>query len=63
MAEKDMITMSRREAKRLHIIHQALDKKITQGEAAELIDVSDRQIWRLVKRMQNPPIYRAELLL
>ncbi len=53
MAEKDMITMSRREAKRLHIIHQALDKKITQGEAAELIDVSDRQIRRLIRRIRK----------
>lgn len=53
MAEKDIITMSRREAKRLHIIHQALDKKITQGEAAELIDVSDRQIRRLIRRIRE----------
>lgn len=53
MAEKDMITMSRREAKRLHIIHQALDQKITQGEAAELIEVSDRQIRRLIRRVRE----------
>jgi len=30
VAEKDMITMSRKEATRLHIIHQALDKRITR---------------------------------
>lgn len=52
MAEKDMITMSRREAKALHIIHQALDKKITQGEAAAIIGLSDRQIRRLIKRVR-----------
>lgn len=52
MAEKDMITMSRREAKTLHIIHQALDKKITQGEAAAIIGLSDRQIRRLIKRVR-----------
>lgn len=51
MAEKDMITMSRRDAKRLHIIHQALDKKITQAEAASLIGLTDRQIRRMVKRI------------
>ena len=52
MAEKDMITMSRKEARSLHIIHQALDKKITQVEAAAIIGLSDRQIRRLVKRVR-----------
>ena len=52
VAEMDMITMSRRESKTLHIIHQALDKKITQGEAAEIIGLSDRQIRRLIKRVR-----------
>jgi hypothetical protein len=51
VAEKDMITMSRKDAKRLHIIHQALDKKITQAEAASLIGLTDRQIRRMVKRI------------
>jgi transposase len=53
VAEKDMITMSRREAKRLHIIHQALDAKITQTEAAGLIGLGDRQIRRLIKRIRE----------
>jgi transposase len=53
VAEKDMITMSRREAKRLHIIHQALDEKITQTEAAGLIGLGDRQIRRLIKRIRE----------
>lgn len=53
MAEKDMITMSRREAKRLHIIHQALDKTITQVEAAGLIGLGDRQIRRLIRRIRE----------
>lgn len=53
MADKDMITMSRREAKRLHIIHQALNEKITQGEAAGLIGLSDRQIRRLIRRVRE----------
>jgi hypothetical protein len=42
VAEKDMITMSRKEAKTLHVIHQALDKKITQSEAAVIIGLSDQ---------------------
>jgi transposase len=53
VAEKDMITMSRKEAKRLHIIHQILDKRVTQAEAASLVGVSDRQIRRLVRRIRH----------
>jgi transposase len=52
VAEKDMITMSLREAKTLRIIHQTLDKKITQAEAAEVIGISERQIRRLIKRVR-----------
>jgi transposase len=53
VAEKDMITMSRKEAKRLHIIHQTLGKTITQAEAAILTGLSDRQIRRLVERIRQ----------
>lgn len=45
--------MTRREVKRLHVIRQALDKRITQNEAAGLIGVSDRQIRRLIKRIRR----------
>ena len=48
-----MIRVSRREAKRLHIIHQALDEQITQAEAARLIDISDRQIRRMIRRIRE----------
>ena len=53
MAEQDMIIMSKREAKRLHIIHQALDKKFTQAEAASAISLSDRQVRRIIKRLRE----------
>jgi len=53
VAKKDIITMSRQEAKRLHIIHQAIDQKITQAEAAIIIDLSDRQIRRMIKRIRK----------
>jgi transposase len=53
VAEKDMITMSREEAKRLHIIHQVLNKKISQTEAASLIGLSDRQMRRMIKRIRK----------
>jgi hypothetical protein len=49
----DMITMSRREAKRLHVIHQALDKKITQKKAAELVGMSSRQLRRILRRVRK----------
>ncbi len=52
MAEKDMITMSRKEARSLHVIYQALDRKITQTEAAAVIGLSDRQVRRLIKRIR-----------
>jgi len=52
VADKDMITMSRRESKRLHIIHQALDRKITQAVAAAVLGLSDRQLRRLIKRIR-----------
>jgi transposase len=49
----DMITMSKRESKRLHIIHQALDKRITQAKAAELVNLSSRQLRRMLKRVRE----------
>jgi len=53
VTEMDMITMSRRETKRLHIIHQALDKRITQKKAAELVNLSIRQLRRMTKRVRE----------
>jgi len=53
VAEKDLMTMSRKEARTLHIIHQALDKKITQGEAAAIHCLSDRQRRRLMSRTRT----------
>jgi DNA-binding Lrp family transcriptional regulator len=53
VTEMDMIIMSRRETKRLHIIHQALDKRITQKKAAELVNLSSRQLRRMMKRVRE----------
>ncbi len=53
MAEQDMITMSREEVKRLHIIHKALDKRITQAEASALVCLSERQMRRLIRRIRE----------
>ena len=52
VADKDMITMSRREARRLHVLHQALEGKVTQREAVGLMGLSERQVRRLVQRVR-----------
>lgn len=45
--------MSRREARRLHILHQVLERKVTQREAAGLMGLSDRQVRRLIQRLRT----------
>ena len=52
MAEKDIIAMNRRELKRLHIIHKILDKRLKQVEAKDILDLCERQIRRIVKRIR-----------
>jgi hypothetical protein len=44
--------MKPREIKRLHLIGQALDKKISQKQAAEVAGLSPRQMRRLMKRVE-----------
>ena len=39
--------------KRLHIIKQVLEKKLKQIEAAKILDLSSRQIRRIVKRIRE----------
>lgn len=53
MAEKDMITMSQKELRRLHFVRSALGKVITQAEAAEGIGISERQVRRITKRVRE----------
>lgn len=53
MVGKDIITMSARELKRLTVIHKAIDKQITQDNAAEVLGLCDRQIRRIVKRIKD----------
>jgi len=49
----DILIMSQKELKRLHIIRKAIDKRIKQREAAEVLGLSQRQIRRLVKRVRE----------
>ena len=53
MAGKDIYMATQEELKRLHIIHKAIDKHITQKEAAGILELSQRQINRIVKRIQT----------
>ena len=52
MAGKDIIAMTQGELKRLHVIRKALDKSITQAEAAGIIGVCLRQAQRIVKAVK-----------
>ncbi len=52
MARKDIIMLSQRELKKLHVIRKVLEGVVKQIEAAEMLLLSDRQIRRLVKRVR-----------
>jgi hypothetical protein len=45
--------MSQRELKRLHVIRKAIERRIKQKEAAGLLEVSQRHMRRLVKRVRE----------
>lgn len=53
MTGKDMIAMSQGDLRRLEVIHKAIDKRVTQVEAAGILDLSDRQIRRLMARVSK----------
>src|SRR3989338_8208657 len=53
MAGEDIIMVSQRELKRLHIIQKVLNEKLSQVEASEVLLISSRQIRRLVKEVRK----------
>ncbi len=53
MAWKDRIDMSLRDLKRLKTIQIAIDRRITQSEAAMMLGVSERQVRRLIKSVRD----------
>jgi transposase len=53
MAERDMVTMSQKEMKRVHVIHKVREGIVTQREAAEMVSLSERHIRRIVKRIRD----------
>ncbi|MEK6816818.1 MAG: ISNCY family transposase, partial [Nanoarchaeota archaeon] len=53
MTGKDMIAMSQEDLRRLAVVHKVIDKRVTQVEAAGILDLSDRQIRRLITRVSE----------
>ena len=52
MNEKDIV-MRVKEAKRLRVIEEAIEKQMTQRKAASILGLSERQVRRVVKRVQR----------
>ena len=50
---QDIVTMSKKELNRLSIIHKTMEKRLTQVKAAEMLDLSDRQIRRIIERIKK----------
>ena len=53
MVRKDTVTMSGKELRRVHVIRKVQDQQLTQGEAARLLGLTDRQIRRLMRRVEQ----------
>ena len=53
---KETFQMRVKEVDKYHVIKQVISKKIKQKEAAQELDLSKRQIIRLVKRVKNEGI-------
>lgn len=53
MTREDIYSMGPKELKRSQVIAGVIDKKYSQVEAAEILDLSDRQIRRIVRRVEE----------
>lgn len=45
--------MSIKELKRLHVINKVIEKQMTQKEAAKILNLTERQTRRIIKRVRN----------
>jgi len=52
VARKDIIMLSQKEWKKLHVIKKVLEGVLKQIEAVEILSLSDRQIRRLINRIK-----------
>ena len=48
-----ILTMSQRERERLKIVEQICNGKITVAESAKILKLSERQLYRLLRRYRN----------
>ena len=53
MAGKGIVMMSHEELKRINLIRKALDREITQREVAEILEICDRQVRRIARRVRE----------
>ena len=53
MVGEDRVLMSGKELRRVHVLHQVREKRITQKEAGRLLALTDRQIRRLLRRVEQ----------
>ena len=53
MGGEDRVTMSGKELRRVHVLRQVLDRKLTQVKAATVLGLSPRQVRRLVTRVRQ----------
>ena len=53
MVGEDKILMSVKELRRLSVIHQVMEKRLRQVEGGRLLGLTDRQIRRIVRRVQK----------
>lgn len=53
MVGEDTVLMSGKELRRVHVLRQVREKRITQREAGTLLGLTDRQIRRLLRRVEQ----------
>jgi Homeodomain-like domain len=53
MVREGKVLMSMKELRRLQVIHQVIERRITQGRASGHLGLTDRQIRRIVKRVRE----------
>jgi len=53
MVREDSVSMSIKELRRVHVMQQVIERKLTQVAAREILDLTDRQIRRLVGRVRT----------
>jgi DNA-binding Lrp family transcriptional regulator len=53
MAKGEMLQMTQKDLDRLKVLHQAIQKRITQGKAGELLGLSREWVNQLCQRIKS----------